>query len=362
MALNASGPISLGGTTTGQSIEVELGGTGTTQISLNDAAVRTLAGVASGAITMPTNFYGKSNAPTTPTTAVFYGGTSTGNVSNSGNTVTRINASGALIGTETSVGNNVYGSTGGTAGSYAIFVGGLSSGSGTQNWITRINSSGALVGSVGALSTTYWLGNGGRIGSNSNAIYFGGFSATVGSLIFKLNSCGSLIGSVQTVALGYCGGPGFTGMTGFTSVGLTFRGTICCGGCNCKSNLIARFNNCNTLLSSGSILTAGNQGSMSKASQTAIYYAGVGTSTARTNIVYRFNSCGAQVGGSTNIGTAKILLGGTAQGVCCIGIFYGGSTTTARLNTATRINACGSLVGSETSVGTGRIYVSGTSI
>jgi hypothetical protein len=63
MALNSSGPISLAGTTAGVSIENELGGNGTTQISLNDSSVRTLAGVASGAITMPTNFWGKSNFP-----------------------------------------------------------------------------------------------------------------------------------------------------------------------------------------------------------------------------------------------------------------------------------------------------------
>lgn len=61
MPLNTSGPISLAGSTTGQSIQIELGGNGTTQMSLNDAAVRTLAGVPSGAITMPTDFYGKSN-------------------------------------------------------------------------------------------------------------------------------------------------------------------------------------------------------------------------------------------------------------------------------------------------------------
>jgi hypothetical protein len=59
--MNSSGPISLAGTTAGVSIEIENGGNGTTQISLNDAAVRSLAGVPSGAITMPTNFYGKSN-------------------------------------------------------------------------------------------------------------------------------------------------------------------------------------------------------------------------------------------------------------------------------------------------------------
>jgi hypothetical protein len=62
MALNTSGPISLAGATAGQSIAVELGLGTTTQISLNDTSVRTLAGVASGAIIMPTNFYGKSNA------------------------------------------------------------------------------------------------------------------------------------------------------------------------------------------------------------------------------------------------------------------------------------------------------------
>jgi hypothetical protein len=61
MALNASGAISLAGTTAGQSIEVELGGTGTTTITLNDANVRTLLGVASGAISL-SNAYGKSNS------------------------------------------------------------------------------------------------------------------------------------------------------------------------------------------------------------------------------------------------------------------------------------------------------------
>jgi len=61
MALNTSGPISIAGTTVGQSIQIELNGNGTTQMSLNDAAVRTLAEVPSGQIAMPTNFYGKAN-------------------------------------------------------------------------------------------------------------------------------------------------------------------------------------------------------------------------------------------------------------------------------------------------------------
>lgn len=60
MALNVSGPISLGGSTAGQSINLELSQSATAQVSMNDANVRSLAGVASGAIVMPTNFYGKS--------------------------------------------------------------------------------------------------------------------------------------------------------------------------------------------------------------------------------------------------------------------------------------------------------------
>jgi hypothetical protein len=72
MPLNNSGPISLAGATAGQSIAVELNLSATGQISLNDAAVRALAGVASGAITMPTNFYGKSNEFTTLTAGTTY--------------------------------------------------------------------------------------------------------------------------------------------------------------------------------------------------------------------------------------------------------------------------------------------------
>jgi hypothetical protein len=60
MAMNSSGPISLGGATTGQSINLEIGSPATSTVSLNDTIVRTLAGVVSGQIVVPTDFYGKS--------------------------------------------------------------------------------------------------------------------------------------------------------------------------------------------------------------------------------------------------------------------------------------------------------------
>lgn len=62
MTLAASGAISLGGSVTDRSVNVELGKSATAQISLNDADVRTLTGTSSGTqISLPSNFWGKSN-------------------------------------------------------------------------------------------------------------------------------------------------------------------------------------------------------------------------------------------------------------------------------------------------------------
>lgn len=61
MTLNASGPLSFGGGTTGQSINLELGVSATATASINSTSFRTLAGVASGQISV-SNFYGKSNS------------------------------------------------------------------------------------------------------------------------------------------------------------------------------------------------------------------------------------------------------------------------------------------------------------
>ena len=61
MPLVSSGEISIGGSTTDRSINLELGRSATATSSLNESALRTLAGVASGTISL-SSFYGKSNA------------------------------------------------------------------------------------------------------------------------------------------------------------------------------------------------------------------------------------------------------------------------------------------------------------
>lgn len=76
MALCASGEMALGGSTTGRSVNLELGRSATAGICMNETEVRTLAAVPSGAISMNC-FYGKSSGPTT-LGEVFEGGYYTG--------------------------------------------------------------------------------------------------------------------------------------------------------------------------------------------------------------------------------------------------------------------------------------------
>ena len=67
MALASSGTISIGGSTANRSINLELDRSATATSSLGESALRTLAGVSSGAISM-SNFHGKSNAWTATVT------------------------------------------------------------------------------------------------------------------------------------------------------------------------------------------------------------------------------------------------------------------------------------------------------
>jgi hypothetical protein len=63
MALESSGTMSIGGSTSGRSINLELGRSATATSSLNESDLRSLAEVSSGAISI-SNFYGKSDSIT----------------------------------------------------------------------------------------------------------------------------------------------------------------------------------------------------------------------------------------------------------------------------------------------------------
>ena len=140
MPLNNSGPISLGGNISGQSINLELSQLATAQVSLNDTNVRTLAGVASGAIVMPTNFYGKGGAVVNFNDASV---TAAGVPSQSAGY--RINTNGFVYqvvnGVDTSLGQWVTPSSAG--GNYEVFAtivsGSVSSGT-TGSWVATSGS------------------------------------------------------------------------------------------------------------------------------------------------------------------------------------------------------------------------------
>jgi hypothetical protein len=61
MPLEPSGFIAIGGTATNRSINLELGRAQNATSSLGESALRTLAGVPSGPVVLPVDFWGKSN-------------------------------------------------------------------------------------------------------------------------------------------------------------------------------------------------------------------------------------------------------------------------------------------------------------
>ena len=73
MPLTTSGLISIGGSTVGQSVNLELGLTATAASNLNQVNFRTLSGRASGLISLA-DFYGKSNGVTGVTGNGYWGG------------------------------------------------------------------------------------------------------------------------------------------------------------------------------------------------------------------------------------------------------------------------------------------------
>jgi len=72
MTLASSGTMSIGGTTSTRSINLELGRSGTATSNLGETDLRTLAGVSSGAISI-SNFYNKSNSLDSQTITVGQG-------------------------------------------------------------------------------------------------------------------------------------------------------------------------------------------------------------------------------------------------------------------------------------------------
>ena len=170
MTLPASGPISF------NDINVELGVSGTTQASMGQTSFRTLAGVASGQISM-SNFYGKSNA---------FAFTISSNQTNANLRTLAVNAgwnqSTKVIAT---VGSGVYISSNST-GTPALTVNGSFPGG------VELVNSGTIVGMGGAggAGSTYLIPQGNQPGSPG---YSGGTALSV-SVAVTITNNGTVAG------------------------------------------------------------------------------------------------------------------------------------------------------------------------
>jgi hypothetical protein len=128
---------------------------------------------------------------------LFYGGTAAQAY------VTRINACGALVGSQTTVGTARYGLGGAAVGSNGLFYQGTSGGT-SYNLVTRINACGALVGSETNVGVTGYYLTGAKVGVN------GLFLNT--NIVTRINACGAFVGCSLT---GISGGVSSAGGAGF---------------------------------------------------------------------------------------------------------------------------------------------------
>lgn len=144
MALNATGQISLAGITVGQSIELELGGDGTTQITLDDTAVRALAGIAASASINLGNFYGKFSGLTQRGILAFG---AINNIITSGSTTYRLLSSAGVISLEATTTASGRYSLGGCG--YGLDKGIFGYGNNVFNNVSITN----LVSNTGAIAT-----------------------------------------------------------------------------------------------------------------------------------------------------------------------------------------------------------------
>jgi hypothetical protein len=142
---------------------------------------------------------------------LFYGGDSGPNLAcNPVNIVTRINACGALVGSQTNVGQARTLLAGAPVGANGLFYGGSVYGVGSVNIVTRINACGALVGSQTNVGTARMYLTGAPVGSNGS--FNGGSSSlvygTLNNIFTRINACGAQvgcqtnIGSARTAPMG----------------------------------------------------------------------------------------------------------------------------------------------------------------
>lgn len=310
------------------------------------------------------------SGPGIPSIGVFFGGTNPGGGATARNVVTRINACGALVGVETSVGTVRYDHASANNGTNVIYYAGNSAiNTGTQT-ADRINKCGALVGTT---TPTAYSSFGNQVKGNAgsklgvNTLFHASFS---GPLYTRLNRCGALVSSTTGTQIapypavtGICACNGIAGSGDqIGNFAQFFGGNYLCGcGACATTNLLIRVNQCVTAVTTHTPASCRYSNMAgAKVGNNALYHGGGNASIGGTgtNRVIRINSCGAVVGSIGSAGTVNRVKHGGAGVNNTIGIFFGGTASSGSTNRI-RINACGTMIGTEAAIGTARCLVEG---
>ena len=196
MTLQTSGPISLG------NVAVELGRSSTTTTSLGEAAVRSLASVTSGPISL-SNLYGKSNESfwyaTFGSTVVSFtvlGIDSSGNIyASATSSIFKWDREGTLIWTRTVSGPFISGGWIDASGN--IYLAGAYYSSNYYGWLAKLDTSGTLQWQRSLNGSGQDLWYNAAVDASGN-VYVAGYSTSSGgsgnadALIAKYNSAGTL--------------------------------------------------------------------------------------------------------------------------------------------------------------------------
>jgi hypothetical protein len=290
------------------------------------------------------------------TVGVYYGGNATGTQ----NYVTRLDSSGAQVGSETTVATGRGYLAGAKIDVNAVYFGGREISSGSElKTVTRINSSGSLVGSESSAGSydRYFLS--GSSADSLYGVYFAGWDASTNAqsnVITRVDSSGSLVGS-ETSAGTAVEGPAGAPIDVYS---------VHHGGMNgaypsfVDHNKTRRINTSGSLVGSEtSVGTARRAHAGAESGSYGVYWGGNQNGTF-INTVTRIDSSGALVGSETSVGTTTSANSGA--GIADYAVFYAGSSSTGIVNTVVVINSSGSQVGSSTTVGTARSLLAGAGV
>jgi hypothetical protein len=351
MTMPSSGPLNMGGTSSPVSVAQELGLSLTAQISMNDAAVRTLAGVAASGAWSMNSLYGKSNG--TQKGIFAFGCWNNSNSYSVSNIVSNTGTFASDTSNAITVRNTAYGCTyGGDKGiiGFAIIGGSATSITNlvSNTGVIAANTTGVGTARFGVAACNY--GGGGDKG----IFAYGQFGATLESNLISntgVVASGTIIVGTIRQGLAACGYGSDKGIFGYGKASSNFNVT------NLVSNTGVVAADTSGVGTSRNFLAACGYGT-----DKGIFgygQSGIGTDTGPYSMTNLVSNTGVVASDTTGVGTAR-------QGLAaCIynidkGVFaYGGpiAASNQSLSMSNKVSNSGVVATDTTGVGTPRTRV-----